>query len=218
MWTILRRSALGTTALAAFTAGALAATPPDMLVIGTDVGAIPTLDPAALNARTVSELVSNLYDNLVRLDPENLQEVQPMLAESWEISEDSSRITLTIRDGVTFASGNPLTAEDAAWTIRRVIKLGQVGATDIAQWGFTEDNVDELVRAEDERTLVIDLPQEVSTDLVLYSLAGSSLGIIDSQLALEHEVDGDLAADWLRGNAAPSGPFTSSSGGRTTSS
>lgn len=42
-----------------------------MLVIGTDVGAIPTLDPAALNARTVSELVSNLYDNLLRLDPDD---------------------------------------------------------------------------------------------------------------------------------------------------
>lgn len=208
MWTTLGRGLLGATALAAIASTSLAATPPDMLVIGTDVGAIPTLDPAALNARTVSELVSNLYDNLVKLDPDNLQEIQPMLAESWEVSEDNSRITLAIRDGVTFASGNPLTAEDAAWTIRRVIKLGQVGATDIAQWGFTPENVDELVRAEDERTLIIDLPEQVSTDLVLYSLAGSSLGIIDSKLALEHEVNGDLAADWLRGNPAPTGPFT----------
>lgn len=208
MRTTFRQSVLGATALVAIATGAWAQTPPDMLVIGTDVGAIPTLDPAALNARTVSELVSNLYDNLVRLDPDDLQTVQPMLAESWEISEDSSRITLTIRDGVTFASGNALTAEDAAWSIRRVIKMGQVGATDIAQWGFTAENVDDLVRAEDDRTLIIDLPETVSTDLVLYSLAGSSLGIIDSKLAQQHEVNGDFAADWLRGSAAPTGPFT----------
>ncbi len=207
MTTQLRNRLVGAVALVALTGPALAATPADMLVIGTNVGAIPTLDPAALNARTVSEVVSNLYDNLVRLDPYDVQQLEPMLAESWTVAEDGSRITLTMREGLRFASGNPLTAEDAAWSIQRVIKLGQVGATDIAQWGFTAENVDDLVRAEDERTLVIDLPEQVSTDLVLYSLAGSSLGILDRQLVLQHEVDGDLGRDWLRANAAPSGPF-----------
>lgn len=204
----VRRSLIGLAASMALGAPAMAQTPPNMLVIGTDVGAIPTLDPAALNARTVSELVSNLYDRLVTLDPDDLQTVQPMLAESWEVSEDGSTITMKMRDGVTFASGNPMTAEDAAWSIRRVVKLGQVGATDIAQWGFTADNVDDAVQAVDDKTLVIKIPEKVSTDLVLFSLAGSSLAIIDSKLALEHEVNGDLASDWLRGNAASTGPFS----------
>ena len=48
-----------------------------------------------------------------------------------------------MREGATFASGNPVTAEDAAWSIQRVIKLGQVGATDIAAWGFTPENVEQ---------------------------------------------------------------------------
>src|SRR3954464_8368650 len=39
-----------------------AASPPNMLVIGTDLSAVPSLDPAAINARTPSEVVSNLYD------------------------------------------------------------------------------------------------------------------------------------------------------------
>lgn len=208
MFRHIRNGIVASTALALVSTAALAATPPDMLVIGTDVGAIPTLDPAALNARTVSELVSNLYDNLLKLDPNDLQSIQPMLAESWEVAPDNSSITLKLRDDATFSSGNPVTAEDAAWTIQRVIKLGQVGATDLAQWGFTADNVEALVRAEDDQTLVIELPEEVSTDLVLYSLAGSSLGIIDKEAALEHETDGDLARDWLRANAAGSGPFT----------
>lgn len=203
-----RKSLLSLAAALAFATPALAQTPPNMLVIGTDVGAIPTLDPAALNARTVSELVSNLYDRLVQLDPKDLQTVQPMLAESWEVAPDGSKITMKMRDGVTFASGNPFTAEDAAWSIRRVVKMGQVGVTDIAQWGFTPENVDALIRAEDDDTLVIEIPEKVSTDLVLFSLAGSSLGIIDSKEAMEHEVDGDFAADWLRGNAAESGPFS----------
>ncbi len=187
---------------------ALADTPPNMLVIGTDVSAIPTLDPAALNARTVSELVSNLYDRLVQLDPDDLQTVQPMLAESWTVAEDGTSITIKIREGMTFASGNPITAEDAAWSIQRVILMGQVGATDFRLWGFSPENVKDLVRAEDAQTLVIDLPEQVSTDLVLFSLAGSSMGIIDSKEAMENEVDGDLAAAWLKGNAAESGPFS----------
>ena len=130
-----------------------------------------------------------------------------MLAESWVVADDKRSITLTLRQGATFVSGNPVTAEDAAWTIQRVIKMGQVGSTDIALWGFTKDNVDQLVQAKDERTLVISLPQPVSTDLVLYSLAGASLGIIDKKTALEHEQNGDLAQNWLKANSAGSGPF-----------
>ncbi len=48
----------------------------------------------------------------------------------------------------------------------------------------------------------------MSTDLVLYSLASSSLGIIDRKVALAHEKDGDLARNWLKANSAGSGPFT----------
>lgn len=186
----------------------LAASPPNMLVIGTDLAAIPSLDPAAINARTVSEVVSNLYDNLVQFAPNDMQTVRPMLAESWTVAADKRSISFTMRKGALFASGNPVTAEDAAWSIRRVIKMAQVGSTDIALWGYTPENVDRLVRAADERTLVVELPEPVAVELVLQSLAGSSLGVIDSKVALKNEKNGDLARDWLKANAAPSGAFT----------
>ncbi|MGO8264402.1 ABC transporter substrate-binding protein, partial [Rhizobium ruizarguesonis] len=80
--------------------------------------------------------------------------------------------------------------------IQRVIKMGQVGSTYVALWGFTPDNVEKLVRAKDENTLEIELPQAVNTDLVLYSLAGSSIGIIDKKTALSHEANGDLGGAW----------------------
>lgn len=194
--------------LASTASGPQAASPPNMLVIGTDLAAIPSLDPAAINARTVSEVVSNLYDNLVQLAPNDMQTIRPMLAESWTVSPDKRTITFTMRKGAVFASGNPITAEDAAWSIRRVIKMAQVGSTDVALWGYTPENVDKYVRATDERTLVVELPEPVAADLVIYSLAGSSLGIIDSKVALKNEKNGDLARDWLKANAAPSGPFS----------
>jgi peptide/nickel transport system substrate-binding protein len=176
-------------------------------VIGTQISGIRTLDPAANNARTVSELMSNAYDNLVMTKPESIDKLEPMLATSWEVSEDGKTITLELRDDATFSSGNPVTAEDAAWSIQRIIKMGQVGSTDLALWGFTEENVDKLVRAEGEHTLVIELPGEVNTDLVLFSLAGSSVGIIDKKTALEHEANGDFGSGWLAANTAGSGPF-----------
>ncbi len=64
---------------------AQAASPPNALVIGTDLGAVPSLDPAAINARTPSEVVSNLYDNLVQLAADDMVTIlQPMLAEKLD--------------------------------------------------------------------------------------------------------------------------------------
>ena len=184
-----------------------AASPPNALVIGTTLSTITSLDPALTNSRTQSEVLSNLYDNLVEVTPQDINKIQPMLAEKWELSDDKRTITMTLRKGVTFASGNPLTAEDAAWTIQRVIKIGGVGASDFALWGFTPQNIDSLVQAPDPQTLVIKLPQAVSTDLVLYSLTSSSLGILDKQTVSKQEKDGDFGQNWLKSNGAGSGPF-----------
>ncbi len=42
---------------------------------------------------------------------------------------------------------------------------------------------------------------------MLYSLAGASLGIIDKQVVMTHEVNGDMGAEWLTSNTAGGGPF-----------
>lgn len=204
--TFLAAALLASAAL--FASGtAQAKSPPNMLVIGTNLGGIRTLDPAANNARTVSELMSNAYDNLIQTKPSSIDKLEPMLATEWTVSPDSKLITLKMRTDATFSSGNPVTAEDAAWSIQRIIKMGQVGSTDLALWGFTPDNVDKLVRAKDATTLEIELPTKVNTDLVLASLAGSSVGIIDKKTALEHEANGDFGSAWLAANTAGSGPF-----------
>lgn len=48
-------------------------------------------------------------------------EVQPDLAESWEISADQRRITFTLRPGLQWSDGEPLTAEDVVFTYQDVI-------------------------------------------------------------------------------------------------
>ncbi len=41
----------------------------------------------------------------------------PGLAESWEASDDGLTYTYTLREGLKWSDGEPLTAEDIAWTI-----------------------------------------------------------------------------------------------------
>jgi len=187
---------------------AMAATPADQLVIGMSMNNILTLDPAAIAGREVTGVITNVYDTLVRLDPVERMQVNPGLAESWEISEDGTTVTFHLREGATFASGNPVTVEDALWSFRRVVQLGLVGNASWQAYGFTADNFDEHVRAEGN-SIVVTLPQPGDPQLIVYMFGKpGATAVIDSKTALQHEVDGDLAAGWLTTNTAGSGPFT----------
>jgi peptide/nickel transport system substrate-binding protein len=60
-----------------------------------------------------------LYNPLVRADPEGGDELKPALATKWTISPDGKTYTFTLREGVKFSDGSPLTAEDVAWSLDR---------------------------------------------------------------------------------------------------
>ncbi|WP_043526012.1 ABC transporter substrate-binding protein [Litchfieldella xinjiangensis] len=57
------------------------------------------------------------FDPLVRWTKDF--KFEPRLATSWE-QVDETTLRMTLRDDVTFHSGNPFTAEDVAWTIERL--------------------------------------------------------------------------------------------------
>lgn len=85
--------------------------------------AIPT-EPQTWNRLLASGLVSHvvtdqLHEPLIRLNPRT-QQMEPALAESWEIVEDDSgtRIVFHLRAGLKFSDGEPFTAEDVAFTFR----------------------------------------------------------------------------------------------------
>jgi len=65
--------------------------------------------------RNADNAGSQLYDSLVFLDREG--DIQPALAESWDISEDGTEYTFHLREGITFHNGEPFTADDviATW-------------------------------------------------------------------------------------------------------
>lgn len=64
--------------------------------------------------RNADNAATQLYDSLVFLDREG--EIQPALAESWDVSEDGTEYIFYLREGVTFHNGEPFTADDVVAT------------------------------------------------------------------------------------------------------
>lgn len=104
---------------AAFTAaaGGAALAQRDDVVVGLGLEP-PHLDPTAGAAAAIDEVVyANLFEGLTRIDESG--EVQPALAESWEVSEDGLAYTFRLHDGVTFHDGTTFDAEDVVFSLDR---------------------------------------------------------------------------------------------------
>lgn len=196
-------------ALVAGAPGAWAKTPVDQLIIGFSMNNLLSLDPAAATGNDVVEINTNLYDYLIELDANQAGKIHPGLAETWTVSPDRRSITMKLRSGVKFQSGNDLTAADAAWSLQRVLKLNLAMASPWKSYGFSAKNIDKAVRAIDATTLVIDLPKPTDPKMVLFTLATSvSAVVVDRVEVLKHEINGDFGAAWLGTHAAGSGPFS----------
>lgn len=185
-----------------------AKTPDDQLIVGMNMNNLLTLDPAAMTGNEVVGIVVNLYDGLVELNPQQLTEVRPALAEHWSVSPDNRTLTFHLRNNVRFHSGNPLTSADAVWSMRRVLHLNLAQASVWKSYGFSRANVDQMITAPDDRTLVITLPKPNDPQLVIYSLAAlGSMVVLDRKTVQQHEIDGDWGNRWLTTHEAGSGPF-----------
>ena len=210
---MLRRQFLASVAAAAVATAlpldaAMAATPKDQLVIATNMTTMRGVDPHEANQIESIEILANLYDRLVYFEPDNLAEPKPQLATEWQVSADGLTFTFKIRDGVKFHSGNPLTAKDVEWSLHRLVKLGLSPAIDLRQWGFNDENVEKLIRATDAQTVVIETPELWNQSLILASLASSGCSIVDRELALSKEQDGDMGRNFMQASDAGSGPFS----------
>jgi peptide/nickel transport system substrate-binding protein len=143
----------------------------------------------------------------VRFEGDDLSQVVPGLAESWELgagADGGSTVTFRLRDA-SFSTGRPVTAADVVYSFDRAIQIGGPSSflfTDVAglQVGSTT--------AVDDRTVRLALPPRVNPAIVLNLLTFNIGGVVDATEVRSHEADGDFGSAWLNDNSAGSGPFT----------
>lgn len=94
------------------------------------------LDPTLAGSGAASELLNLTYERLVDLD-DNLK-IVPRLAESWRQTSPTT-YEFTLREGVKFANGRPMTADDVTGTFERVMdpKVGSLWASQLGIRGVT---------------------------------------------------------------------------------
>ncbi|MFG1495351.1 ABC transporter substrate-binding protein [Saccharospirillum sp. HFRX-1] len=183
-----------------------AATPDNTLVVAQNIDDIVSIDPAQAYEFSSGEYVANSYDQLVQYDATNTTELAPGLATDWDIDADNKTITFTLRDGVSFHSGNPLRAEDVVYSFTRVVKLNKAPAFILTQLGWTADNVEQMVVADGDQ-VVVQYDGDFAPSFVMNVLAARPAAIVDAVEVSSHEVDGDMGNGWLNRNSAGTGPF-----------
>lgn len=187
-------------------APAMAATPADALVIAQNIDDIVTIDPATAYEFSSGEYVTNTYDQLVQYNATDTTILSPGLATSWTIDAAAKTAVFTLREGVTFTSGNPLTGADVVGSWKRVLVLDKAPAFILGNLGWTADNIDQMATAEGN-TVTVRWTGDFAPSFVLNVLASRPATVVDVQTAMANEVDGDMGHAWMNLNSAGTGPF-----------
>ena len=205
------RRALCATATAAllvcYGPAAFAATPKDTLVVAMAMDDIITMDPGEAFEISAGEIMGNSYDRLLRYDVNDPSKLIADLAKSWSASSDGKTFTFELKPGLKFASGNPITAEDVAFSFARAVQLDKSPAFILTQFGLSKANVAEKVKATGPLTLTFETDKSYAPTFVYNCLTANVASVIDKKLVMSKEVNGDLGYAWLKTNYAGSGPL-----------
>ncbi|MEM7124709.1 MAG: ABC transporter substrate-binding protein [Chloroflexota bacterium] len=110
------------------------------------------LDPHVTSSYSSYQVLNNVLEGLTTYD-DNMN-LQPLLAESWEQSEDGLTWTIKLREGVMFSNGRKMTAEDVKWSFERLIDP-ETGSGNAARVGPPET----IIEAVDDVTVTITHPE-----------------------------------------------------------
>lgn len=149
-----------------------------------------SLDPHKTIMATASGIMAWIYDTLFYIGDDGLP--HGLLAESWEVSEDSKVITVQLREGRTFHDGTPVNAEAVAITFQRMLDPA-TAAPAKDQVGPLED-----VQVIDDYTVELTFSEPYAP--FFFAASGSYLGIMSPTALAE------LGDDFGR-SPVGSGPF-----------
>src|SRR5690606_22676532 len=91
----------------------------------------PSLDPGLSQDNNSFTVLNAVFEGLTRLDTE--AQVQPAVAEKWEISDDGRTYTFTLRDDAKWSNGDKVLASDFEYAWKRVL---DPNAEEIAPYAY----------------------------------------------------------------------------------
>jgi peptide/nickel transport system substrate-binding protein len=137
-------------------------------VSGGDLVIARTQDSQSMNATTVFDnesiwIFEQIFQPLYTVT-DNGKSVKPLLATSYKVSSDKKTYTFTLRSGVKFSNGQPMTSKDVKFTLDQARKAAQ-------GWGFIDTAI-KSVSAPAPETVVVHLKYAwapLLADLSLFS-------------------------------------------------
>jgi peptide/nickel transport system substrate-binding protein len=126
-----------------------------------------TFDPALTIQNADIWTFDNTNAQLVRVTKDGLG-VEPDLAEKWTVSPDGKTYTFTLRPGLKFSDGSPITAQDAKFSLERVRDLKESVMAGMFK-------ILTKVEAPDDRTVVIELAKPSAPLLATLAMFAASI-------------------------------------------
>ncbi|WP_455473849.1 ABC transporter substrate-binding protein [Bartonella sp. B30(2025)] len=190
------------------TSPALSTSLPDTLVMAWNIDSISSFDPAQSLESVMSELLLNMCSALVQYDKSDATKVRPAMARSWDVFDNGKRIVFHLRDDLKFNDGRAATAQDLAWSMQRIVKLGFSYARFLVDYGFTKDNIETSIQALDNKTLQLKLDEPYPVELILTMIGQSyASALLDRKTIEENSVNGDMGNKYLATHSACVGPY-----------
>jgi peptide/nickel transport system substrate-binding protein len=142
-----------------------------------------TADSESMNNTTVFDnesiwVFENIFDTLYTVTP-NGKGVTPELATSYKVSPNKKTYTFTLRSGVKFSDGTPMTSKDVVFSIDQSRKASQ-------GWGYIDTAIKD-VKAPSPSTVVVDLKYPWAP--LLADLSLFSNGIVPANYGGKSEAD-----------------------------
>ncbi|EGO9023949.1 peptide ABC transporter substrate-binding protein [Enterococcus faecalis] len=139
---------------------------------------ISTLDTTQTTDKNTFTMAQHLFEGLYRFDDDSA--TVPALAKDVKISDDGRKYHFTLREGIKWSNGEPITAQDFVYSWKKLVTPATIGPNayllDSVKNSFEirngEKSVDELgISAPNDKEFIVELKQAQPSFLTVVSIA-----------------------------------------------
>ena len=162
-----------------------------------------TLDPQDTDSGGDIKILDQIYERLVRVDPNNVNKLIPRLAESWTIAQDKLSITFKIKPNVKFHDGSILDAQTCKLSLKRLTGTYLTPKNNPLKTSF------DFIKSIDAQDLTLTLhltrpvPRIALRNLTIFSASIVSPKLLHATKDMSQEQRSIYLSEWASGT----GPF-----------